>query len=111
MELQHFIIEDGAVPQNRDYFSLQQSLPQVLPASLQHSAQDLPLSEQHFLQASPAMRLVERAARARMERIVFMMLGKIRFWVSLTDFSDFGHEIPGEKRCAFWRQGFRFGTI
>jgi hypothetical protein len=86
MDLQHFIKLDGRVPQNRDYFSLQQSLPQVLPASLQHSAQDLPLSEQHFLQASPAMRLVERAARARMERIVFMMLDKFRFWISLTDF-------------------------
>jgi hypothetical protein len=86
MDLQHFIKLDGRVPQNRDYFSLQQSLPQVLLASLQHSAQDLPLSEQHFLQASPAMRLVERAARARMERIVFMMLDKFRFWISLTDF-------------------------
>lgn len=63
----------GQVPLSRIYFSLQQSLPQALPASLQHSAQDLPLSEQHFLQASPARRLVETAARARMERIVFIL--------------------------------------
>lgn len=65
---------------SRDYFSfsLQQSLPQVLPASLQHSAQDLPLSEQHFLHASPAKRLVERAAMARVVRIVFMVLKNVR---------------------------------
>lgn len=63
----------GSQSVSRDYFSLQQSLPQVLPASLQQVAQDLPLSAQHFLQASPAKRLVERAARARTVRIVFMM--------------------------------------
>jgi hypothetical protein len=56
------------------FFSLQQSLSQVLPASLQHSAQDLPLSEQHLLQASPEKAEVERAARVRNDKIVFIVV-------------------------------------
>ena len=56
------------------YFSLQQSLPQVLPASLQQVAQVLPLSAQHFLQASPAKAELEMAARAMRDRMVFIFL-------------------------------------
>jgi hypothetical protein len=56
-----------------DYFSLQQSLPQALPASLQQVAQDLPLSAQHFLQASPANAELEMAARAMRDRMVFII--------------------------------------
>lgn len=70
--------------------SLQQSLPQTLPWSLQHSTQDLPLSAQHFLQASPAKALVLRAVRARRERSVFMGIQRW-IWVSR-------HEVPTRGR-------------
>jgi hypothetical protein len=55
------------------YFAgLQQSLPQVLPFSLQQAAQ---LSPQHFLQASPAASTgmaAAKTARARRERESFI---------------------------------------
>ncbi len=47
------------------FFSLQQSLPQTLPASLQHAAQ---LSLQHFLQASLAARAGRALPRTATER-------------------------------------------
>lgn len=67
--------DGGLVRSGKDYFSLQQSLPQVLPLSLQHSAQDLPLSLQHESQALPAKAAgTKRAMAVRRVRIDFISL-------------------------------------
>lgn len=66
----------AAVQHKRIYSPLQQSLPQTLPLSLQHSAH---LSLQHFLQASLAAAR-GRAARARAARVsVSVFMGYFEF--------------------------------